>query len=192
MTRIDPVTAPYPEQLGELLASLMPSGVPPLRLFRVLARNPRVLERIRGGNLLDRGSLPLRLRELVILRTTARCGSEYEWGVHAAFFGERAGVTPEQLEALCEDDPTSAFPEEAERRVLALVDALHEGARVDEPLWSMLRAHFDDAQLVELVVLTGFYHTISFVTNAFEIETEPGAPTFPAPLEGGRRSAGAG
>ena len=192
MTRIDPVTAPYPEEIDTLLTSLMPPGLPPLLLFRVLARNPRVLERIRGGSLLDRGSIPLRLRELVILRTTARCGSEYEWGVHATFFGERAGLTPEQLDAICEDDPDRAFPDASERHLLALVDALHAGARVDEPLWSALREDFDDAQLIELVVLTGFYHTISFVTNAFEIPCEPGARTFPSPHASGPRAVGAG
>jgi alkylhydroperoxidase family enzyme len=71
---------------------MMPPGMAPLRLFRTIAHNPRVLEKIRASNLLDRGSLDRRDREIVILRTTARCGCEYEWGVHVAFFSAKVGL----------------------------------------------------------------------------------------------------
>jgi hypothetical protein len=63
----------------------MPEGVPPLLLFRTLAVNERVFHRVMAGGLLDRGSLTLRERELVIDRTCFRCGSEYEWGVHVVW-----------------------------------------------------------------------------------------------------------
>jgi alkylhydroperoxidase family enzyme len=59
----------------------------PLALFRALAVNERVFLRMIAGRLLDRGSLSLRERELVIDRTCFRCGSEYEWGVHVALLG---------------------------------------------------------------------------------------------------------
>lgn len=41
---------------------------------------------------------PPREREIVIDRTCARCGCEYEWGVHVAAFGSAVGLTPDQLE----------------------------------------------------------------------------------------------
>ena len=67
-----------------------------------------------------------------------------------------------------------------DRALLGLVDELHDGATLSAPRWRALREHFDEAQLVELVVLTGFYHTISFLTNAFELELEPFGARFPA------------
>jgi hypothetical protein len=70
----------------------MPAGVPPLVLFTTLARDARLFERFRGGGLLDKGHLTLRQREIVIGRVTAQCRSEYEWGVHTAFFAERVGL----------------------------------------------------------------------------------------------------
>ena len=91
--RIAPETPPFSKDIADALARIMPPGVPPLVLFTTLARNPRVFQRIMAGGLLDRGSISLRERELVIDRTTARCGSEYEWGVHIAFFAERANLT---------------------------------------------------------------------------------------------------
>ena len=46
----------------------------------------------------------LREREIVIDRTCARCGAEYEWGVHVAFFGERVGLTREEIAGICAID----------------------------------------------------------------------------------------
>jgi len=97
--RIAPVEPPYSEAVAAALDRVMPEGVPPPTLFRTLAVNERVFLRVMAGRLLDRGSISLREREIVIDRTCARCGSEYEWGVHMAFFAERVGLTPEQAAA---------------------------------------------------------------------------------------------
>ena len=74
-------------------------GAPPLMLFRVMAGNARAWEKFRAGSLLDRGPLSLREREIVIDRTCARTGCEYEWGVHVATFAEAAHLTDEQVRA---------------------------------------------------------------------------------------------
>ena len=76
--RIAPLEPPYPEPVQAALDRIKPKGVPPLALFRTLARNERVFLRLMAGGLLDRGSISLREREIVIDRTCARCGSEYE------------------------------------------------------------------------------------------------------------------
>ena len=178
MSRIAPVQPPYEPGVAEDLTKLMPPGVPPLQLFRTLAHNPRVLRRVRKGGLLDPGSIPLRDRELVILRTTALCGSEYEWGVHVAFFGPAAGFTDAQIAATVTGDPAPFGG--AERAILALCAALHHTARVPDELWARLAAHYRPDQLVELVALAGQYHMIAYVTNALGVALEPAAPRFPA------------
>jgi alkylhydroperoxidase family enzyme len=178
--RLSPAPPPYTPPIEKALTALMPPGVEPLRLFRTLAHNPRVLERFLAGGLLDKGSVSLRDRELAILRTTARCGSEYEWGVHVAFFSARAGLSADEVRATCARElPAEAFGER-DRAILALCDALHERADVDDALWRRLAAELEPAQIVELIVLAGFYHTVSFATNALRIELEAGAPRFPA------------
>lgn len=55
-TRIAPLKEPYPPKVLEDFDKLMP-GMEPLRLFRTLAHNPRVLRRVRRGGLLDPGSI---------------------------------------------------------------------------------------------------------------------------------------
>jgi hypothetical protein len=91
--RITPVEPPFSEPVRAALDRIMPEGVPPLTLFRALAVNERVFLRTMAGGLLDRGSITLRDREIVILRTCARLGSEYEWGVHVSFFGGKAKLS---------------------------------------------------------------------------------------------------
>ncbi len=185
--RITPLEPPYSPPVQAALDRVMPAGVPPLALFRALAVNERVFLRVMAGGLLDRGTIGLREREIVIDRTCARCGSEYEWGVHVAFFGERVGFTPEQVAATCGREPEAdAFPAR-ERLLIRLVDALHDEAQVSDALWTALREEWTEAQLIELVALAGFYHLISFVTNALRIPPEPFGARFPA-RAGGRRS----
>ena len=115
----------------------------------------------------------------MILRTTARCGAEYEWGVHVAVFSKRVGLTEAQVAATRTGADGEGLWSPSDRALLRLVDQLHAGADLDDASWQELRAHFDEAQLIELVVLAGFYHTISFVVNALRIETEPMAARFP-------------
>lgn len=177
--RLAPLEPPYAPETAAELERMMPPGVPPLRLFRTLAHNPRVLAKIRSGNLLDRGSIERREREIVILRTTARCGAAYEWGVHVAFFAAKVGLTDEQVRATAcgaTDDPAWS---PRDRLLLRLVDELRDTATVSDALWRELAATWSPEQLVELVVLTGFYYTISFALNAFAVEQEDGAPRFP-------------
>jgi alkylhydroperoxidase family enzyme len=187
--RLAPLDPPYPPALAAALEAMMPPGLPPLRLFRTLAHNPRILDKIRASNLLDRGSLPRREREIVILRATARAGGEYEWGVHVAFFAERVGLTPAQVAATVRGDAEDPVWGPRDRLLLRLVDQLHDTASLDDALWDELAAAFEPAQLVELVVLAGFYRTISCVVNAFAIAPEENAPRLPS--RGGVDSLGA-
>src|ERR1700749_3045531 len=97
--RIATVDPPYTPEIQAALDRIMPAGVRPLGLFITLARNPRVFQRFMAGGLLDKGSITLREREIVIDRTTARCGSEYEWGVHVAIFANAAGLSAQEVAA---------------------------------------------------------------------------------------------
>lgn len=188
--RIAPLEAPYSPPVQAALDRIMPTGVPPLALFRTLAVNERVFLRVVAGGLLDRGSISLREREIVIDRTCARCGSEYEWGVHVAFFAERVGLSAAQVAATCAPEAEAgAFPER-ERLLIRLVDALHDRAQVDDALWAAVRAEWTEPQIVELIALAGFYHLIAFVTNALRIPLEPYAARFPR--EGAPAAAGGG
>ena len=176
--RIAPVDPPYPPEIQADFDKIM-RGAGPLLLFRTVARNPRVLQRMVAGGLLDRGSIPLRSRELMILRTCARCGAEYEWGVHVATFGAKAQWTPEQVRSSVHGSAGDGCWAPEDRLVMRLADQLHDTSRVDDALWQELSAHFREDQLVELVMLAGLYHAVSFMVNATGVSREAFAPGFP-------------
>ncbi len=184
--RLAPLSPPYSPEVTEDLAKLSPGGIPVLGLFRTVAHNPRVLRRMRRGGLLDPGAVSVREREIAILRTTARCGAEYEWGVHVALFGGAARFSEEEIAATVLGGPESPCWSPRERLVVALADALHASARVPDRLYADLEEAFPAAAIVELVTLVGQYHHVSFVVNALGVALEPWAPRFPgSPLHGG-------
>ncbi len=177
--RIPALSAPYAEDVSAHFSRLMPPGMEPLKLFRTVAHNTRVLGRMRRGGLLDKGSITTREREIMILRTCARCGSEYEWGVHVAFFGPKAGFTQNQVHATrmgTHDDP-SWTPQE--QLLIQLADQLHDSSQVSDDLWARLSKHWQPAQLIELMMLAGLYHAVSYLTNGLRLDQEAGTPRFP-------------
>jgi alkylhydroperoxidase family enzyme len=176
--RIKPIDPPYTPEIEEDFDKLM-RGQPPLLLFRTVAKNPRVLRRMIAGGLLDRGSISIRTRELMILRTTAKCGAEYEWGVHIAAFGSKADWTHEQIYSSVHGDAEDACWNKEEQLVIRLADQLHASAKIDEAMWDKLSSHFEEGQLVELVMLAGLYHAVSFMVNATGVQHENFAPRFP-------------
>ena len=178
--RVEPLEPPYAEDIQQALERAMPPGVPPLKLFRSMAHNPRALQRMLAGGLLDRGSISLRERELLILRTTALCHAEYEWGVHVAAFSAKAGFSSEQISDTCADTPSIQLWTEAELALLALADGLHASADVDDLSWQRLEAVFTQEQLIECLLLVGFYHAVSFIVNGLRVQNELHAPRFPA------------
>jgi alkylhydroperoxidase family enzyme len=179
--RIAPIEPPYAADVQADFDKVM-RGAPPIGLFRTVAHNPRVLQRMMAGGLLDRGSISLRARELMILRTCARCGAEYEWGVHVAGFGAKAQWTAAQTYATVHGQATDDCWGAEDQLIMALADQLHDTSRVDDALWAKLATHFAPDQLVELTMLAGQYHSISFVINACGVQLEPHAPAFPAAL----------
>lgn len=179
MIRIEPATSPYPPAIAQALARIMPAGVEPLALFRTLARSPRIFERIFAGGLLDKGALDLRQREIVIDRTTAKLGCEYEWGVHVAFFAVKVGFDPEHIAATVHGPANAACWTAGEQALLTAVDDLVDRRTIADATWVSLSAHFDEAQILETIALVGYYHTISFLCRGLNLPLESYGARFP-------------
>ena len=180
MPRIAPAEPPYEPQIAAALERIMPAGVPPLVLFRTMARSSRVFSRMFAGALLDKGPLSLRQREIVIDRTTARLGCEYEWGVHVALFAERVGFAPRQVEATVTGPSHAPCWTAEEQALIAAVDDLVDRRSIADTTWANLSAHFDEAQLLEAIAITGFYHTISFLCRGLNLPLESYGARFPS------------
>src|SRR5882757_5512417 len=178
MSRIAPLEPPYDPEIQGQFDRIM-RGAPPLMLFRVVAGHARAWDKFRAGGLLDRGPLSLREREIVIDRTCARTGCEYEWGVHVALFAKAAELTDEQVRATVLEGADAPCWSEAERALIAAVDALHHRATLDDAEFKALAAHYDEAKLFEIILLCGFYRTVSYLANGLALPLEEKAARFP-------------
>lgn len=180
MSRISPATPPYSARIQSELDKLIPPGMEPIYLFRVLARDERIFARSIGSGLLDRGHLTLREREIVILRVCANYQSQYEWGVHVAAFAARAGLSDEHVQATVKQPSTASCWTPKEQLIVRLCDELRDGTTVADELWAELRAEFSEEAILELLLLNGFYRTISILTNTLQMPLEAFAARFPA------------
>jgi alkylhydroperoxidase family enzyme len=180
--RIAPLEAPYRPDVADRLAAMMPPGAPPIALFRTFVHNMPMSDAMGtwgSYELSKRLSLTMRQREIVIDRTCARCGCEYEWGVHVAFFAERVGLSGAQVTSLVHGTPADpCWIDEGERILIAAVDALHDTSTIDDDLWARMAGLLTEQQLLDLLLLAGWYHAISFAANGARVPLEDAAPRF--------------
>jgi alkylhydroperoxidase family enzyme len=178
MSRIAPLEPPYESEIQAQFDRIM-RGAPPLMLFRVIAGNARAWEKFRSASLLNRGPLSLREREIVIDRTCALTGCEYEWGVHVTTFADTAHLTGEQIRATVLGGADALCWSDGERALIAAVDALHARATLSDTEFKAMSAHHDDAKIFEIILLCGFYRTVSYLANGLALPLEPKAARFP-------------
>jgi hypothetical protein len=161
---------------------MMPPGVPPILLFRTFVKNLAMAEAMEGWGsyeLSKRLSLSMRDREIVIDRTCARCRCEYEWGVHVEFFADRVGLSAEQVASLthgASSDP--CWSNHRDRVLIEVADALHDASRIPGELWERLSGELTEVEILDVLMLCGWYHAISFAANGVELALEDGAPRF--------------
>ena len=95
------------------------------------------------------------------------------------FFAERVGLDREQIRSLTHGQPEDdCWTEERDRVVIRMVDSLHDTSTVDDALWQALAAHFSNPQILDLLLLAGWYHAISFGARGAGVPLEEGAPRF--------------
>lgn len=161
--------------MSRIADAALPAGTSDLmqnNLHRALANNRDMADGFYtlAGGVHQHSRLPVRLRELAILRTASRLGSDFEWSHHFAG-AQTVGVSAEDARAVRDDDLTPFS--EAERCVIALADAVEE-RRVDDAIWARARGFLSEAELLDLVMAAGFYGFASRLTVALDVAVDPG------------------
>lgn len=166
----DPNTAP--ERVTSALA-----GKRRINVFRMIANAENAAPEVFAlGHRLSRGSsLDPVHREVVILRTAAVNGADYQWNEHMAV-ARRVGFTDQRIDAVRQypEPAAAALLEPFERTLIEFTDAVISTTTAPADLFETVRAEYDDSKLVELVLLIGFYMMVGRVMNTFEIELETG------------------
>ena len=169
---------------GQLSQRIAPAaegvpGLPPLNIFRTLARNEPLSRGFLalGGHVLRGDAIPAREREIVILRVGWRAQSEYEFGQHAVI-GQDAGLSADEVAALADIGPHSWSDDDA--ALIAMVDDLCDDDVVSDETWARLAARWSPEQLLDLLVLAGYYRLVSGLLNSAGVALEKGTGGWPA------------
>lgn len=167
MSRIAPASGPYSEVLRRCFDRVVPAGLKPPRIYRVIARNESLfVDLVEHGllgltGLFDRGVLTARLREILILRTCVAAGNDYEFRLHVdPGLSAQMGLDTSQI-VDPRRQPGSGIVEPAEYAAMRLADALVRRVEVDDALYVELREHFDAPTLIEMTQLIGWYTTVA-------------------------------
>ena len=138
-------------------------------------RGERLRAYVRG----DESSLPANVRELAMILTAREMDCRFIWNAHAAF-GRQAGLSDELVDNLRDKkDLPGLSPEES-----AVIDYGREFCRthkVSRSVFDAAQSQFGVRGLVELTNLMGYYSSLAFNINAFEVGlpaevTEPPLP----------------
>jgi alkylhydroperoxidase family enzyme len=179
MSRIGHLQKPWPEAFAATVEKLVAPGAEPIGLFTSMGQSQKALDRFLGGAVAGKGALDFHTRELVIDRTAAQTGCEYEWGIHTKLFAAKAGLSDAQVRSTFDGHADDGNWDEKDAAVIATVDALLARKKLTDAEFARVSAHFDTAALLEIVQLVNFYHGVALFTGAIALPSEPGMGRFP-------------
>ncbi len=143
----------------------------PVNLYKALANHPAFVgawtefaQSMRADT-----KTPRALRELMILRSGQVQQSEYEWAQHLRM-ARKAGVREAQIDALAQWRTSEEF-DARERAALGIAEAVTAG-KVDDATWAEGVAQFSNEEMVELVLVAGFYSMVGRVLDALRVELD--------------------
>jgi alkylhydroperoxidase family enzyme len=147
-------------------------GRPVLNVQAVIGKHPELLVALSPMlTALGLGVLPLRDRELAVLRVGYGLRSDYEWAHHAAV-GAKAGLTEQEI-ARVAIGPDAPGWSEFDAALLRAVDELRgPRARVSDRTWAQLIVRYDEQQMVELLATIGAYTMLAYILNSCDVAIE--------------------
>jgi len=177
--RLAPIGEPTPEQAEVLAKAGAGPGRRAINIFTTMVRNRRVANRavLLGGAFLGKGTIGGREREIVILRVGHNASAEYEFGQHTVI-GRREGLTDAEIADLASAEIGSAWSGD-DRALIAMADELCAADCVSDATWATLAERYTDEQLVELLMLAGYYRMISGFLNSTGVQLDGGVPGWP-------------
>ena len=159
----------------------IPENLAELSVFRIALHQPGVAAGLNTmlHELLWRGRLDARLRELIIMRIGWTTGAVYEWTQHWRV--ARMLDIPERDLLAVRDWRNSDGFGDAERAVLAATDETLEHGTITDETWAACRSVFDDddAILVEMVAAIGNWRLFSALLKSLDVPLEEGVEPWP-------------
>jgi alkylhydroperoxidase family enzyme len=161
------------------MAKIFPPELPSPNLYRSVARNESLfidmidMRFIGPTGLMDRKTIPPRIRELVILRTCVQARNDYEFNLHVRTISEKVGLNKVAIDDLKNTRIDDTLWSNEEASLIALTDELVRTTSVSEELFERVSKHYSEAELIEMVQLVGLYTTVAMMVSLIRPELDP-------------------
>jgi 4-carboxymuconolactone decarboxylase len=131
-----------------------------------------------------RNQVAARTRELVTLRVAWRTGAEYVF-CHHVRISRDLGIPDEEILGVRDPRRCRGYSK-MDRAVLRLADELHEDAAVRPSTWAALERAFAPGELVELLLIGGFWRMVAGFVKSARLPLDAGVPGWPEGREPGK------
>lgn len=148
-----------------------------LNLFRVLMHHPKLTRRwsVFAGHVMSKQTIPVRERELLILRIGWLNQAPYEWAQHVEI-ARRAGISDGEIERVKQGATGHWSSHDA--ALLQAADDLFEKSVISDSTWQTLTSTYSTQQMIDVVFTIGQYNLVSWALNSFGVPLDdylPGA-----------------
>ncbi|MFX1454462.1 MAG: carboxymuconolactone decarboxylase family protein [Promethearchaeota archaeon] len=133
--------------------------------------------RVFGNHVLYKSSLPIREKEILILRTGWLCNSKYEWAQHS-LISKRVGLSEEEILRI-KEGPDAKGWNALESTLIRAADELYVDSFVSDSTWEELTKSYNMQQLMDVVFTVGQYTLTAMALNSLGIQLEKGMEDFP-------------
>lgn len=145
-------------------------------MFRVMAHRPEIFSTMQAhfAAVLNSGTVPTRLKELIIVRTSQVNDTPYCLASHT-ILAKGLGWTDDQLAHLADWSARQDFTF-AEKAALRLAETVTRDAHaVTDEQFRELRSFYSEGEIVELLCAIGLFNYFNRFNNALQMEpTKPG------------------
>ena len=116
--------------------------------------------------------LPPRVKALAVLTTAREADGDYVWTVNVSQAAS-AGVEEEVIKAINERRAPQGLDAE-DAAIVKFTQELLRQHRVSDATFQPVKRRLGDSGVVDLLVLIGYYNSLSHALSALEVELQPG------------------
>ncbi|MEZ5737533.1 MAG: carboxymuconolactone decarboxylase family protein [Novosphingobium sp.] len=142
-------------------------------VLRTFAHHPQLANAFSPLNihLLSTNTLPVKLRQIAIMRTAWLCKATYMWSSHLQT-SVSCGLSPEMYGPIQRgaDDP---YFTDFERTVIRATEDLVNDRKISDANWDALRAEWNEKQMLDFMFTVGCYVMVAGVMRSTGAERLP-------------------
>jgi alkylhydroperoxidase family enzyme len=175
MARVPLIDESGHPELAESIAKIKGArGGRLINIYRLMLHSPALAnawfdlnQAVRYGTEIDG-----QCRELAVIRVAILNDVEYVQQAHGPAYALKEGLTPEQVSAIANWQPSKLFSD-SQRALLDYTDAVTRFIDVPDAVFAELKKHFSERQIVELTMLIGAYNMLTRFLKALRVDPEP-------------------